>query len=58
MLKTKAARHSGNYARANVKPTRRDKQIITREFERGSLIGGLLIVVAFGLMFIHAAVML
>ena len=57
MLKTKAARHSCNYARAN-KSTRRDKQIIAREFERGSLIGGLLIVFAFGLMFIHAAVVL
>ena len=58
MLKTKAARHSCHYARANVKPTSRDEKIIAREFERGSLIGGLLIVVAFGLMFIHAAVML
>jgi hypothetical protein len=54
--KTKAARHRCNDNRANVHQFK-DKSIIA-EFERGTLYGGLLIAVFFGLLMIHAAVML
>lgn len=54
--KTKAARHRCNDNRANVHRLK-DKSIIA-EFERGTLYGGLLVAVFFGLLMIHAAVML
>ena len=55
--KTKAARHRCNDNRANVSTTSPDTNIV-HEFERGTLYGGLLIAVFFGLLMIHAAVML
>ena len=54
--KAKAARHRCNDNRANVHSTR-DTNIV-HEFERSTLYGGLLIAVFFGLLMIHAAVML
>jgi hypothetical protein len=56
MNKTKAARSSGNYSRANVHG-HKDSPIISN-FEFGSLLAGIIIAVSFGLMFIHAAVAL
>lgn len=55
-VKTKAARHRCNDNRANVHQFK-DTNIV-HEFERGTLYGGLLIAVFFGLLMIHAAVML
>lgn len=56
-VKTKAARHRCNDNRANVSTTSQDTNIV-HEFERGTLYGGLLIAVFFGLLLLHAAVML
>ena len=54
--KTKAARRSCSYdTRQNVHS--KDSSIIT-DYERGSLIVGLIIAITFGLMFVHAAVVL
>lgn len=53
--KTKEARHGGNHARA--KRPERDANIIAQNYGRGSLIGGLLVAVSFGLMLVHAAVL-
>ena len=53
--KTRAARSSGNYSRANVH-VHQDSNIV-HDYTLGTLIAGLLIAVSFGLMFIHAAVM-
>ena len=55
--KTKAARHSCNYDRAKNVHSTRDTNIV-HEFERGTLYGGILIAVFFGLLMLHAAVML
>ncbi len=56
-MKNKAARHRCNDNRANVHQFK-DKHIVTREYERGTLYGGILIAVFFGLLMLHAAVML
>lgn len=56
-MKTKAARHSCNYNRANVSTSDQDTNIV-HEFERGTLYGGILIAVFFGLLMLHAAVVL
>lgn len=54
MTEKRATPRSGNYggARGSVKPDR-----IIADWEEGTLLGGLLIAVSFGLMFIYAAVM-
>ena len=54
MRTNKAALHRGNDNSA--KGSRRTTQIIT-DYERSTLLGGLLIAVSFGLMFLWAAVM-
>lgn len=54
--KTKAARSSGNYSRANVH-MQRDSNIVQHDYEFGSLVFGVIFAVSFGLMFIHWAVM-
>ena len=54
MSTNKAALHRGNDNSA--KGSSRTTQIIT-DYERSTLLGGLLIAVSFGLMFIWAAVM-
>lgn len=55
--KTKAARHCCNNNRANVH-SRGDSNIVQHDFERSSLVFGVIFAVSFGSMFIHAAVML
>ena len=56
MAKTKAARRSCNYdTRQNVHS--KDSSIISN-YNRGALIAGLIIAITFGLMFVHAAVVL
>lgn len=57
MIRTKAARRSGNYDTRQKVHGFGDKSIIA-DYERGALIAGLIIAVSFGLMFVHAAVML
>ena len=53
-----AARHSGNCdTRQNVH-SRRDSNIVQHNFERGSLVAGLMLVLLVGLCMIHAAVVL
>ena len=59
--KTKVARRCGNNNRAMCQNRLLfdwSKQSITRDFNNGALIAGILIAVSFGLMFIHAAVAL
>jgi len=57
MNKNKAARSSGNYSRANVH-MQRDSNIVQHDYEFGSLVFGVIFAVSFGLMMIHAAVVL
>ncbi len=56
-MKAKAARHRCSDNRANNVHSTRDTNIV-HEFERGTLYGGILIAVFFGLLMLHAAVML
>lgn len=56
-MKTRAARHSCNYNRAQKNPTVHDTNIV-HEFECGTLIWGVVFAISIGLMLIHAAVML
>ena len=53
--KKEAARHGGNHARANVH-SYKDNDIV-HDFERGTMIAGILTAVSFGLMLVHAAVL-
>ena len=57
MLRKEAARQCGNITTPKMS-TMEDNRIIARNYERGSLIGGIMLAVFFGLMMIHAAVML
>lgn len=55
MQEKEAARGSGNYSRA-IRSGRTPGRIIP-DWERGTLIAGLLIAVSFGLMLVYGAVM-
>lgn len=55
-VKTKSARHSCNYNRAL--PKQAAFWSTQGDYNTGALIAGLIIAISFGLMFIHAAVML
>ena len=57
MLRKEAARQCGNITTPKKNPMVHDTNII-HNFERGTFYGGLLIAVFFGLLMIHAAVML
>ena len=57
MTEKKAARHRCSDNRAKANPTVHDNSIIT-DYNHGALIAGLIIAISFGLMFVHAAVML
>ncbi len=57
MPEKKATRRDCHHDRAKV-DLKEPTQSITQEYERGTLIGGLMIAVSFGAMFLHAAVML
>ena len=57
MTAKKAARHSGNCDTRHNVHAHRDSSIIT-DYNHGALIAGLIIAISFGLMMIHAAVML
>ena len=57
MTTKEAARHRCNDNRANVH-SRRDSNIVQHNFERGSLVAGLMLVLLVGLCMIHAAVVL
>ena len=58
MTTKEAARRSCNYdTRLKLSTNSRDNSIIT-DYERGALIAGLIIAITFGLMFVHAAVVL
>jgi hypothetical protein len=58
--KTKTARHSCNYNRAFglSRPLPLVGRSIVTDYERGALIAGVLVALTFGLMFVHAAVVL
>ena len=60
--KTKVARRCGNNNRAfepkQAAALGRSKQSISRDYDKGVFIVGIITAIAFGLIFIHAAVML
>jgi len=58
MDKTRAARRSGNCERAKSVHTQQDTNIVHDDYGRGALIAGLITAVSFGLMFVHAAVVM
>ena len=55
--KTKAAWHRGNDNHAKTHALSRSDSIIS-DYDRGALIAGLITAITFGMMMIHAAVML
>lgn len=56
MDRSKAARGSCHYARARRSTDQMDPHIVA-QYERGSLVAGIVIAVSFGLMMLHWAVM-
>ena len=56
--KTKAARNSCNYAAPDTFHAWSETQNSITDFERGAFIAGIFIVLTFGFIFVHAAVML
>lgn len=56
MDRSKAARRSCHYARARRSTDQMDEHILA-QYERGSLIAGIIIAISFGLMMVHWAVM-
>ena len=57
MTQKEAARSSCNYDRAKASTSRLDTESIARDFERGSLVAGIVIAVSFGMMLLRWAVM-
>lgn len=55
MRKKKAARRSGNYDTRQGAHSRRDTDIL-HEYDRATLIAGIIIAISFGMMILHWAV--